>query len=81
MDTNLINNSSHAVGYNSEIRSKFDVFLVEEFEWQFDHEEHIENVWCKVKGRILPTSKEILTLRTKKNKQAWMTDDIFRKMD
>jgi len=34
-----------------------------------------------VKESIVTTTKGLLPLRTRKNKQTWMTDDILSKMD
>ena len=77
----LLKNSSYAARYNIEIRIRPDALHMEELEQQFDEEEHIEDSWHKVRESIVTTAKGLLLLRTRKNKQAWMTDDILNKMD
>ena len=81
LDFSLLKNNSYAARYNIEIRNRFDARHIEQLEQQFDEEEQIEDMWRKVKGSIITTTKGLLTLRTKKNKQRWMTDDILSKMD
>ena len=41
----------------------------------------IEDIWCKVTESIITKTKGLLPLRTKRNKQTWMTDDIPSKMN
>ena len=81
LDFSLLKNNSYAARYNIEIRNGFDALHIEELEQQFDEEEHIEDIWRKVKESIVTTTTELLPLRTKKNKQTWMTNDILSKMD
>ena len=81
LDFSLLKNNSYAARYNIEIRNRFDALYIEELEQQFDEEERIEDIWRKVKESIVTTTKGLLPLRTKKNKQTWMTDDILSKMD
>ena len=81
LDFSLLKNNSYAARYNIEIRNRFDALHIEELEQQLHEEEHIEDIWRKVKESIVTTTKGLLPLRTKKNKQTWMTDDILSKMD
>ena len=81
LDCSLLKNNSYAAIYNIEIRNRFDALHIEELEQQFDEEEHIEDIWRKVKENTVTTTKGLLPVRTKKNKQTWMTDDILSKMD
>ena len=81
LDFSLLKNNSYAAIYNIEKRNRFDALHIEELEQQFDEEEHIEDIWCKVKESIITITKGLLFLRTKKNKQTWMTDEILSKMD
>ena len=67
LDFNLLKNNSYAARYNIEIRNRFDALHIEELEQQFDEEERIEGIWCKVKESIITTAKGLLLLRTKKN--------------
>ena len=68
-DFSLLKNNSYAARYNIEIRNRFDALHIEELEHQFDEEEHIEDIWGKVKESIITTTKGLLPLRTKNNKQ------------
>ena len=81
LDFSFLKNNSYAARNNIEIRNRFDALHIEELEQQFDKEEHIEEIWCKVKESIETTTKGLLLLRTKKNKQTWMTDDSLSKME
>ena len=63
------------------MRNIFDALHIEELEQQSDQEEHVEDSWRKVKESIITTIKWLLPLRTKRNKQTWMTDDILSKID
>jgi len=48
----LLKNNSYEARYNIEIRNRFDALRIEELEQQFDKEEHIEDIWHKVKESI-----------------------------
>ena len=81
LDVSLIENNSYTARYNIEIRNRLDALHIEELEQQSDQEEHIEDIWSKVKESIITTAKGLLPLRTKRNRQRWMTDNILNKMD
>ena len=81
LDVSLLKNNSYAARFNIEIRNRFDALHIEEPEQQSDQEEHIEDIWRKVKESIITTTKGLLPFRTKRKKQAWMTDDILNMMD
>ena len=59
-DFSLLKNNSYAARYNIEIRNRFDALHIEELEQQFDEEEHIEDIWRKVKESIITTTKGLL---------------------
>ena len=81
LDVSLLKNNSYAARFNIEVRNRFDALHIEEPEQQSDQEEHIEDIWRKVKESIITTTKGLLPFRTKGQKQAWMTDDILNMMD
>ena len=81
MDVSLLKSNSYTARYNIEIRNRFDAFHIEELEQQSNQEEHIEDIWIKVKESIIATTKGLLPLKAKRNNQPWMTDNILGKMD
>ena len=69
LDFSLLKNNSYAARYNIEIRNRFDALHIEKLEQQSDEKGHIKDIWRKVKENIITTTKGLLPLRTKKNKQ------------
>ena len=81
LEVSLLKNNSCAARFNIEVRNRFDALHIEEPEQQPDQEEDIEDIWRKVKESIITTTKGLLPFRTKRQIEAWMTDDILNMMD